>query len=85
MAKGMLSNPVVQIVLACVIILVIATLTFASAISGALTAEKSRFVLVSQNCSNYSGITRSSRISLGSEEDRRLITLIFYYCKPSIV
>jgi hypothetical protein len=36
--KSILANPIVEIVLALVVILVIATLTFAGAISGALTA-----------------------------------------------
>jgi len=36
MSRGLLTNPIVQVTLALVVILVIATLTFASAISGAL-------------------------------------------------
>ena len=36
--KNILSNPIVEVALALVVILVIATLSFAGAISGALTA-----------------------------------------------
>lgn len=36
MSRGLLQNPIVQVTLALVVVLVIATLTFASAISGAL-------------------------------------------------
>ena len=51
-SRGILTNPIVQVTLALVVILVIATLTFASAISGALNTlrEKTFFLIhVSQN------------------------------------
>ena len=40
MASSLLKNPIVEIVLALVVILVVATLSFASAISGAITDSR---------------------------------------------
>lgn len=45
MATSLLKNPIVEIVLALVVILVVATLSFASAISGAITADYGRSTL----------------------------------------
>lgn len=86
MSRGLLTNPIVQVTLALVVILVIATLTLASSISGALnilsinllcvqTAEKLRKHLVSLNCYHSGRITRTHWANLGIEEDRRSIVL----------
>lgn len=74
----------VQVVLALVVILVIATLTFASGISGALkgktsvyleqTAEKLRNPLISWICNHCSRIVRFSRPYMGTQESQVVFT-----------
>jgi len=70
MTKGILSNPIVQVALALVVILVIATLTFASAISGALTAERKRHPLFLLNRNHGSWFARPHWADLGAEVRR---------------
>jgi len=91
-SRGVLRNPIVQVTLALVVILVIATLTFASAISGALniqsinllcvqTADELRKTLSQLNCYHSCRFAWSSRTYMGLEEDRRL-RVISYTGKP---